>query len=235
MWCHDNGLIINANKTKVMHIRPTHLGNANNVKIVYRNFCTRLPSVSDCDIEQVKTYKYLGVIVDENLKWHKHIDNIQNKIRSASFALRHLRYCSTPEVLKVVYHSLVESHLRFGITAWGTSTHCSRLQRSQDKILKMLENKDEYLNINSLFKLITLTEFFNLQNFRQPITHQHGTRWSEEGRFKVPPWKNWYGISTLECQIPRICNELPVDVLRGNSGHTWKKKLKVHLLQAQKT
>ena len=46
MWCHDNGLVINANKTKLMHIRPIHLGTSDNLKIIYQNFCPHVPSVS---------------------------------------------------------------------------------------------------------------------------------------------------------------------------------------------
>ena len=182
MWCHDNGLVINANKTKLMHIRPIHLGTSDNLKIICRNFCAHVPSVSNSEIEKVQTYKYLGIIVDEHLKWHKHIDHVQSEIRRASYALRNLRYCSTDVVMKVVYHSLVESHLRFGITAWGTSTHCSRLQKSQSRLLKLLKNKDEYLSINSLYKLVTLTEFFDVYSFRRQVDHQHGTRWKSEGR-----------------------------------------------------
>ena len=35
-WCHDNGLIINATKTKVMHIRPPHLIQSNTDLIFHK-------------------------------------------------------------------------------------------------------------------------------------------------------------------------------------------------------
>ena len=35
--------------------------------------------INDQIIEQVSTYKYLGVTVDENLHWSDHINNIKFK------------------------------------------------------------------------------------------------------------------------------------------------------------
>ena len=39
-WCHDYGIVINAEKTKIMHIRPRHM-QSNRLYVVYRNFCKK--------------------------------------------------------------------------------------------------------------------------------------------------------------------------------------------------
>lgn len=43
-------------------------------------------------------------------------------------------------VVRQAYFALVESHLRHGITAWGSSTSCYKLQNSQNQLLKILKN-----------------------------------------------------------------------------------------------
>ena len=230
-WCHDNGFVINAKKIKLMHIRPTHLGSSNIIKTYTKIFA--LQGVRDSDIELATRYKYLGITIDEHLKWHWHIDEIQKKLRCSSYALNQLRFCSSAVIMKMVYHSLVESHLRYGITAWGMSTHCSRLQKSQNRILKMFKNREVFLNINNLFIISTLNEFFSVVRYRVQVDHLHETRWKEDGRYKVPRFRNFYGMCTLECQVPRICNELPTELINNNNKKKRNNELKKYLLMQQ--
>lgn len=142
-WCHDNGLIINATKTKLMHIKAPHLVNHEINLIFHNNQClhnSKPHTVNMCNvlIEKVKTFKYLGVYVDDNFKWLSHIQNLRKKLRKTAYSLFHLSNCSPFDVLKQAYFSLTESYMRHGITAWGSSTYCKSLQQTQNQILKIL-------------------------------------------------------------------------------------------------
>ena len=122
-WCHDNGLIINATKTKIMHIKPPHF-NYTPIKIKFHNIdCLHNQNnISDtCTsyIEAVSSYKYLGVFVDSHFKWNTHVENLQKKLRKSAYSLFHLSNCATYNVLRQAYFSLSESYIRHGITAWG--------------------------------------------------------------------------------------------------------------------
>lgn len=145
-WCHDHGLIINATKTKIMHIKPKHLINSN-IKIKFHNYeclhqqCINYHNFQEkctTEIEVVQSYKYLGVYVDSSFKWKIHIENVRKKLRKSAYMLYHLSNCSTYSVLRQAYFSLAESYLRHGITAWGNATYCKTLQKSQNQILKIL-------------------------------------------------------------------------------------------------
>ena len=61
-WCHDHGLIINAKKTKLMHVHPVSFP-AEQIDLVIDNSC---PITRVERIELVKSYRYLGVVVDEH-------------------------------------------------------------------------------------------------------------------------------------------------------------------------
>ena len=72
--------------------------------------------MKECD-----RYRYLGVIIDNNLSWKRHIEYISKKISKACGSLANLRYCVNIDLLREVYHSLIHSYLRYGILVWGTA------------------------------------------------------------------------------------------------------------------
>lgn len=188
-------------------------------------------------IEKIKTYKYLGIWVDEHLKWSHHTDYVRNKLRKSAYILNHLKYCCNKEVLLNVYYALVDSHLRYGITAWGSSRKCSQLERTQHRILKILKRakiEKAVPTVKSLYEMSIINNFFNHKAYRVPINHSHATRRREEGRFQTMKFLNTYGKYTLPCLVPRLLNKLPVDVIQTTKVDERKRKLKIFYLNAQK-
>lgn len=172
-WCHDYGLVINASKTKLMHIKPPHLRYPD-LHLTFHNLeCLHKNKLADIDyrndncptvIEQVKTYKYLGVHIDQNFKWNIHIDEVRKKLRKASFMLYRLGNCSNNSVLRQAYFALAESQIRHGITAWGNSTHCTRLQQTQNQLLKILHKNQQRNQLNNQYNTNTRRIDNNINN-----------------------------------------------------------------------
>ena len=73
-------------------------------------------------IEQTSTYKYLGVIIDENLNWVPQITKMCAKLSSVCGILSKVRHLLDRNSLMMIYNSLVESRRRYGILGWGTAT-----------------------------------------------------------------------------------------------------------------
>lgn len=148
-WCHDNGLVINASKTKLMHIRQPNMKQIN-IQLKYHDIECIHNKTNDTNdscntsIELVNIYKYLGVYVDNTLKWKTHIRELQKKLRKVAYSLYHLSYAATYTVLRQAYFSLAESYMRHGITAWGNSAHCKSLQQTQNRLLKILWSNQLY-------------------------------------------------------------------------------------------
>ena len=72
-------------------------------------------------IERTKSYRYLGMIVDEKLSWADHIYEICSKLSQAAGVIFKIRKLLTKEAMMLVYHSLVGSKLRYGLICWGTA------------------------------------------------------------------------------------------------------------------
>ena len=85
-----------------------------------------IPSISvkveSSELEKCNHYKYLGVFIDKDLCWKKHIEYICSKISKACGALARLRHCVNTEIMKNVYYALVHSYIRYGILVWGNAS-----------------------------------------------------------------------------------------------------------------
>lgn len=226
-WSHDNGLIINATKTNAMHIPPSKKATHNLNIYVNNEPCNNLTTKTT--LRQVDEIKYLGVIVDNKLSWKKHIDEVRKKLRKTLYYLYYLKYKSNNFVMKQTYFSLAESYLRFGITAWGKSTHCKTLEKMQRKILKFLTEEDrrEILDIKSLYKVTMINTYYDSsRKYLVKINHNQNTRSKANGKFEMPKNINSYGQQTLQSTIPEIFNELPPDILSMKYEKKRKKMIK---------
>ena len=131
-WLVDNKLTLNYKKTKFMII-----SNKKYDKPLFKRF--RL-NINKNNIKMVTKLKYLGVILDSKLTWRNHIEFLQTKVSHASGVLFKTRHYMPLHVSKLVYNTLIDSHLRYGITTWGTAAPylTDRLLSTQNKSLRSL-------------------------------------------------------------------------------------------------
>ena len=74
-------------------------------------------------IRQKTCAKYLGVLIDEQLLFKDHINFLKQKLNRANGILAKLRHhLPSDDILKTVYYSLVDTHLRYACQVWGQTT-----------------------------------------------------------------------------------------------------------------
>jgi len=199
-------------------------------------------------LKQVADFKYLGVIVDENLNWNKQIDTLCKRLGYCAWSLWNLRLYVPESVMLIVYRSLVESVLDYGLTAWGLASNykIAKIQKLQDKCVKTLAGKNlesfsldqiyekfGLLKVTSMvkFKLIKRYHFNTL--YREEKSHPHQTRLNRTPQYKIPVWCNKYGKRTLEYVIPSLYNSLPLNLRSATGIQHLKTCLKKWLIEAQ--
>jgi len=225
-WAHDNGLLINAKKTKTMHIPPHHT-NTKSINITYKSGqCTN--NLSSEIIDTTNEFKYLGIYIDSGLNWKKHIDELRKKIRKASYALYSLKPNCTQTILKQTYHALAESYIRFGISAWGRSTYCKKLQKTLNNTLKLfsLNDRMNILTVETIYKITMINTYYEARRYLVKINHEQSTRQKSNSKYKVPRTLNICGQNTLEYIIPTIFNELTTDLTNIKNKDERKHKIK---------
>ncbi|RVE45313.1 hypothetical protein evm_010018 [Chilo suppressalis] len=88
-WCHDAGLVLNAQKTKLVHFSSPYKRNILKKQLISHNhpcFHSVIPASAcpnNCQpIEVVDYHTYLGLVIDSKLNWKSHIDRICQKLRA---------------------------------------------------------------------------------------------------------------------------------------------------------
>ena len=58
-----------------------------------------------------KNIKYLGILLDQNLRWSKHISQVEKKLSRAFGVLSRLIHKASGNILEMVFNSLCTCHL----------------------------------------------------------------------------------------------------------------------------
>ena len=80
--------------------------------------CNRL-QIDGIPIKPVSKTKFLGVILDDQLSWVPHIEQLVKKLQSTCGRLYRIKSCLPEKIYEEIYHTLFESHLGYGISVWG--------------------------------------------------------------------------------------------------------------------
>ena len=72
-------------------------------------------------IARTKSYRYLGLLVDERFSWENHVDEICWKLSQMAGIILKTRSLLSKKAMMLVYHSLVGSKLRYGLICWATA------------------------------------------------------------------------------------------------------------------
>jgi Reverse transcriptase (RNA-dependent DNA polymerase) len=235
-FLNTNGLKLNVQKTEIIQFQNIHNKNV------------RLDSIQidDESILLAKNTKFLGIIIDESLKWNDHIDFICKKLSSVIFAINELRQESEIECLLTMYYANFHCHLKYAVICWGNAHDAIRVFRLQKKVIRLICSAKKRDSCRDLFKILgilTLTCVFimecalkvkqNMSKFTEHVIHhQHATR-NQSG--KIPPiycrtemYKNGPFHSCLN-----IYNNLPPYLREIDNYNIFKTSLKIFLLNNQ--
>ena len=104
-------------------------------------------------IQRVESCKYLGILIDSDLKWRHHIDYVYSKLVKLFYKIR---IKLPPEILRMIYFGFLHSLLLYGIEVYGNTTtnHLSKLIFLNNKLLGqcILQNKSIKTHNSELYK-----------------------------------------------------------------------------------
>ena len=122
-------LSLNVSKTNFMTFssRNREVALANSIEIL-----------AGVDIQRVHSTKYLGLTINENFTWNDHIEKVGKKLAPAAGILWKLKDVLPLHCRKVIYDSLLQSHLNYVTPVWGFSPYSSinRIQIIQNRALR---------------------------------------------------------------------------------------------------
>ena len=115
-------------------------------------------------IPEVDTTKFLGVHLDKNLNWDDHLTQLVNKLNSNWYLLNISKKFLSESDLTKLYYAHIYSHIKYGITAWGSMTRKSQLNNIyniQKKCIKSICNQPKS---SSILGLLNTCRLLNVQD-----------------------------------------------------------------------
>ena len=126
-------------------------------------------------IDEVQYVKYLGILIDSQLTFKYHIDQLNKKVSRAIGVLYKLRPFVTVKILTNVYYAIVYPFLLYGILIWGNAckTRLEPIHVLQKTFVRMATFNDGFpiipgplAHTPTLFcklRLLTVYQIFNFQ------------------------------------------------------------------------
>jgi len=210
--------------------------------------------INNQNVIRVNQTKFLGVIIQHNLKWHAHIQLIQNKISKTIGILNKIKNILSTPHLRLLYQSLIEPYLMYSCMVWATPDRSTllevlhRLQKRAARIIVYAKHRDHSkpffskLNILSIYDLCLtqilhfvykslnslLPSRYNNYFISLKESHLHYTRGSKHNLF-VSRAAKICRINCLSIRGPKFWNSLPDTLKTAPSFAIFKTYLKTYL------
>ena len=144
-WFRANRMAVNVGKTKYIIFRPRGVKidiDLDKNWIVYNSNeigCTedpvnifKLGRIHNENMDKKeRTYKFLGILIDEYLSFDAHCDALCTKLARSNLIISRVKNFLPLVTLKTLYFSLVHSHLLYGLPIYSCTT-----QKTLTKYLK---------------------------------------------------------------------------------------------------
>ena len=84
--------------------------------------------------------KFLGILLDENLNWKFHINELSKKLSRTVGIFDKIRHFCPSDILRILYYSLFYLFLSYGISVWGFTfkSYFEKPSLVQKKIVKKM-------------------------------------------------------------------------------------------------
>ena len=130
------------------------------------SYCADYIDINQTRIQEVKETKFLGVIIDNKLKWSAHISYISKKISKGIGTILKSRKVFCNETLLSLYHTFVYPYLSYCIHVWGKAykTHLNDLVVLQNKALRIINRVPPRTNMDNFYienNILTVKHIYN--------------------------------------------------------------------------
>ena len=230
-WYKANLLSLNILKTNYMLFTFKQDNEVPNLQI----------DIDDMPIERKEWVKFLGLDIDQKLKWDKHTETVKHKLSKCLYAINKAKYILPKYHLRLLYTSLVLPHLSYGLPIWGATyqAHLNKLIIMQKKIIRMIAGARYDAHTLPLFHNLGLMNLADLHRFHvckfvftnlnsllpTPLNnifisagrvHEHMTRLNRSCKLHIPLLRTTMATHSMLYWGPTYWNNLPFQLYHSN-------------------
>ena len=206
-------------------------------------------------IQQVEHTKFLGLVIDNNLSFSRHIYYVSSKISKTIGILYRINSFLPLNILRTIYYSLLHPYLIYGCEVYLSTYQChiNRLFILQKKAIRAINclNFSDHTNLyfctSKILKLSDLHKFhvclYMFKTFKLDFDpsllsvlnshvneHSHYTRNSTN--LPIPLFSSSKSQNSIVYTGSKFWNSLPSYIVSSNSIHSFKCKLKLQLIES---
>ncbi len=96
--------------------------------------------------------------IDEYMSWQDHINHCKCKVSSGLYALNSSKHILSSNHMQIMYYSLINSYLEYGILLWGSAsqTHLKKLEILQNKAMRIITGVAYNSSSGPLYKKLNI-------------------------------------------------------------------------------
>jgi len=243
-WFKTNKLSLNINKTNFMLFTNTNLPQTE---------INRSIKIGNEELKRKPSIKFLGIIIDEKLNWQNHIETTRNKLSKITYSLKMVKSFLPKQNMKILYQSLIQPYLEYGITLWGGThkIHLDKLRIVQKKIIRNITSSKYNEHTDPIFKQLNLLKLNQLYTLKigkfmyrstinelpQPVNkwykpnsdyHTHNTRQRKNPHIRYR--RTQLASTQISHKAPEIWHNIPNNIKQSKNIRQLTKQLKVYLI-----
>ena len=175
-------------------------------------------------LDRVTSVKYLGIIVDNNLKWNSHINYLVSRLRNLIFQFYRINKIKHLYVIRLIYNAYAKSFFQYCIEVWGgaMNAHINKLFVIQKHIIRAALGRPRLYPSKLIFdelRALTIRQLY-IRNLIIYLNHNKKLFITRNLSYRIRPLGNSICIPAFNKRICRhqtyyICckllNIIPID------------------------
>ena len=156
LWLKVNKLSLNVKKTHFIVFTKRKKFNES-IKLL----------IDNQTIEEVRSTKFLGVIIDKKITWKDHINYVAGKVSRAIGMMVKAKKYLRKEALLTLYYSFVYPYLTYCNHIWGATyiSNLKKLIKLQNRIVRVIFNAKYRENADPLYKALGILKLVDINRY----------------------------------------------------------------------
>ena len=196
-------------------------------------------------IKYASSLEFLGLIIDDKLKFNLHIDHISKKISKNAGLLYKLKQYIPIKTLTCLYRSFVECYLNYCTVVFGNTfqAHIHKLEVAQKKCVRIVAGLPPLSHTDPIFYNLKLMKFKDIYNYNLGV-YMFKNIGNFESSFRVNPYQtrsgDYYASPlhrltltqnlSIQYQGPIIWENIPVHIRQCPSIASFKHNYRSFLI-----